>query len=202
MENKKILSKKAFDQQAKTYDYDIKGKHARQLYPVMLQKIILSYGYKVLDVGCGTGELMSQVILEDSSREVVGIDLSEEMIKVAKMKIKDKGKLILGDAENLPFQDNYFDIVYCNDSFHHYPQPMKALSEMNRVLKVGGTLIIGDCYQKGILRYIMNIFMKFGQEGDVKLYSEKEMKNMLSQYFHAIEFDEVNSHAFIIKGIK
>lgn len=202
MKSKKILSKKTFDQQARTYDQDIKGKHARQLYPFMLQNIILTYGEKILDIGCGTGELMLQVILEDSSKKVIGIDLSEEMIHVANEKIKEKGQLILGDAENLPFEDNSFDVVYCNDSFHYYPHPIKALAEMNRVLKIGGTLIIGDCFQKGLLRYIINIFMKLGHEGNVKLYSEKEMRYMSGQYFHAIEFKIVNHHAFIMKGIK
>lgn len=202
MKNKKLLSKLAFDKQAKTYDQSIKGSHARQLYPHMLQNIILCFGTYVLDVGCGTGELMSQVISEDTSRKVVGIDLSSEMLKVAKEKIKDKGKLLLADVECLPFDDQSFDIVYCNDSFHHYPHPQVALSEMSRVLKPQGTIIIGDCYQRGIGRWIMNILMPFSHEGDVKIYSQREMKEMMSVDFLDIEWKLVNSRAFIVKGRK
>jgi len=56
MKNKKELSKNTFDKQAKTYD-DIKGSHARKLYPLIIQV----NDKKILDVGCGTGELMNQL---------------------------------------------------------------------------------------------------------------------------------------------
>ena len=75
-----------------------------------------------------------------------GIDLSSQMIEKAKHQLKNKATLVVGDSENLPFFDQTFDIVYCNDSFHHYPNPQKAIAEIYRVLKIGGTLIIGDTY--------------------------------------------------------
>lgn len=202
MKNKKELSKQAFNQQAATYDQDIKGAHARKLYPHMLQEIIHIYGQDVLDLGCGTAELMSQVISEDSSRHMTGLDLSEEMLKIAKDKLGLKASFVLGDAENLPFADESFDLVYCNDSFHHYPHPQAVLLEMNRVLKPGGTLLIGDCYEKGIARWIMNIFMRFSSEGDVKIYSKNEMYVLMSECFHELRWYKVDGKSFIIKGKK
>lgn len=202
MKNKKELSKQAFNQQAATYDQDIKGAHARKLYPHMLQKIIHIYSQDILDLGCGTAELMSQVICEDSSRHITGLDLSEEMLKIAKNKLGTKATFVLGDAENLPFADESFDLVYCNDSFHHYPHPQIVLSEIYRVLKPGGTFVIGDCYQRGIARWIMNMFMRFSSEGDVKIYSEKEMYVLMSEYFHELRWDKIDGQSFIMTGKK
>jgi len=145
---------------------------------------------------------MLQVLEEGHARKIIGIGLSEEMISVAKNKLGQRADCILADAENLPFEDECFDIVYCNDSFHHYPQPMKALEEMNRVLKTGGTIIIGDCYLKGLKRQIINRLMRFSHEGDIKIYSESEMKEMMSEYFHGFHFQNIHNQAFIMKGKK
>lgn len=202
MEKKKELSKNAFNKQAKTYDFDIKGSHARQLYPFILKKVFNTKGKCILDIGCGTGELMLQIFNEDSSYQLTGLDLSPEMLKVAKNKLGFNANFVLGDAENLPFDDNSFDSIICNDSFHHYPRPQIALIEMNRVLKKNGLLIIGDCYQKGITKMIMNGMMKFSHEGDVKIYSEKEMKDMMKPYFHHIIFEVVNHRSFVVTGEK
>lgn len=202
MKNKKELSKNAFDKQAKTYDDDKKGSHARKLYPLIIHKVIQVNGKKILDVGCGTGELMNQLFLENPSLQLTGLDLSNEMLAVARNKLKENAEFVLGDAENLPFVDESFDIVICNDSFHHYPQPQMALLQIHRVLKNKGKIIIGDYYQKALVRLIMNCFMRFCHEGDIKIYSEKEMKRMMMPYFHNIVFKIVDHCSFIIEGEK
>ena len=124
------------------------------------------------------------------------------MLAVARSKLKEKAEFVLGDAENLPFIDESFDIVICNDSFHHYPHPQMALLQIHRVLKNKGKIIIGDCYQKALVRLIMNCFMRFSHEGDVKIYSEKEMKRMMMPYFHNIVFKTVDHCSFLIEGEK
>ena len=113
-------SKAAFNQQAATYDKDIKGQHARSLYPVLLEKLSHIPFQSALDLGCGTGEMLKLILQKDPHKELCGIDLSEEMLAVAKSKLPEQVKLLLGDSEALPFPDNAFDVVYCNDSFHHY----------------------------------------------------------------------------------
>ena len=140
-------SKAAFNQQAATYDKDIKGQHARSLYPVLLEKLSHIPFQSALDLGCGTGEMLKLILQKDPHKELCGIDLSEEMLAVAKSKLPEQVKLLLGDSEALPFPDNAFDVVYCNDSFHHYPAPKDVLREINRVLKPGGTFLMGDCWQ-------------------------------------------------------
>ena len=144
--DKKRQSQQAFDQQAATYDTDIQGSHARTLYPYMLQEITRAWGDRVLDLGCGTGALTAQVLEQDPRRQVTGLDLSEQMLAQARARLGDRVKLIQGDSECLPFPDGSFDVVYCCDSFHHYPDPAAVLAEVGRVLVPGGVFLLGDIW--------------------------------------------------------
>ena len=195
-------SKAAFNRQAATYDEDMKGQHARSLYPVLLEKLSHIPFQSALDLGCGTGEMLKLILQEDTHKERCGIDLSEKMLAVAKSKLPEQVKLILGDSESLPFSDNAFDVVYCNDSFHHYPAPQNVLREVYRVLKPGGTFLMGDCWQALVGRAIMNFYMRHSKEGDVKIYSEAEMVSMLSERFRDVSWERIGNTACIAMGKK
>lgn len=195
-------SKAAFNRQAATYDEDMKEQHARSLYPVLLEKLSHIPFQSALDLGCGTGEMLKLILLEDTHKELCGIDLSEKMLAVAKSKLPEQVKLILGDSESLPFSDNAFDVVYCNDSFHHYPAPQNVLREVYRVLKPGGTFLMGDCWQPLVGRAIMNFYMRHSKEGDVKIYSEAEMVSMLSERFRDVSWERIGNTACIAMGKK
>ena len=179
-------SKVAFNQQAATYDNDIKGQHARSLYPVILKKLSEIPYHTALDLGCGTGEMMRLILQQNKDKSLYGIDLSEKMLEVAKEKLGNHVNLILSDSEQLPFSDSFFDVVYCNDSFHHYPAPDKVLSEVYRVLKPNGIFVMCDCWQPTIGRAIMNFYMKHSKEGDVKIYSENEIRKLFSVHFSKV----------------
>lgn len=202
MNTMKEYSKAAFNQQAATYDKDIKGQHARSLYPVLLEKLSHIPFQSALDLGCGTGEMLKLILQEDVGKELYGIDLSEKMLHVAKSKLPEQVKLLLGDSEVLPFSDNTFDVVYCNDSFHHYPAPMNVLREVHRVLKPGGTFLMGDCWQLLVGRIIMNFYMRHSKEGDVKIYSAVEIVSMLSKYFRNVSWEQIGNTACIAMGAK
>ena len=202
MANEKQKSKKAFNQQAVTYDQDMRGQHARSLYPILLEKLSdISY-HSALDLGCGTGEMIKMILEQDAQKSLTGIDLSEKMLEIAKGKLNDRAKLLLGDSEHLPFQDGTFDVVYCNDSFHHYPAPENVLAEVKRVLKTGGLFLMGDCWQPFIGRTIMNFYMKRSNEGDVKIYSEQEIRFMFEKYFINVEWEQAVKTACIAWGEK
>mgnify|MGYP002508526803 CR=1 FL=1 len=122
---------------------------------------------------------------------------SEKMLEIAQKKLENRATLILGDSEQLPFSDCFFDVVYCNDSFHHYPAPERVLSEIDRVLKPNGTFILCDCWQPTIGRAIMNFYMKYSKEGDVKIYSESEICKLLSRHFSNVTWERVGNTARI-----
>lgn len=195
-------SKVAFNQQAATYDNDIKGQHARSLYPVILKKLSEIPYHTALDLGCGTGEMMRLILQQNKDKSLYVIDLSEKMLEVAKEKLGNHVNLILSDSEQLPFSDSFFDVVYCNDSFHHYPAPDKVLSEVYRVLKPNGIFVMCDCWQPTIGRAIMNFYMKHSKEGDVKIYSENEIRKLFSVHFSKVLWKRIGNTACMACGIK
>ena len=152
MNDCKTRSGRAFDRQAWTYDTARFGSHARGLYPVLLEQLAQIPHGSVLDVGCGTGELLREVGLRFPETARTGLDLSANMLAVAREKLGGAVELVQGDAERLPFADGRFEVLLCNDSFHHYPNPGAAAAEFARVLQPGGVLLLGDCTAPAGLR--------------------------------------------------
>lgn len=202
MNDIKQKSKAAFNRQAPTYDKDIRGQHARSLYPVLLKKLSSIPYSSALDLGCGTGEMIQLILKQDVNKKLTGIDLSEKMLEIAKEKLGNKATFILGDSEKLPFSENTFDVVFCNDSFHHYPAPEKVLAEIQRVLKQNGTFVMCDCWQPALGRAIMNFYMRYSKEGDVKIYSKQEICTMFDKFFSNVQWHQVNSDSCIVYGKK
>ena len=78
----------------------------------------------------------------------------------------------------------------------------KGFNECWRVLKPGGTFLMGDCWQPLVGRIIMNFYMRHSKEGDVKIYSEAEIVSMLSEYFRNVSWEQIGSTAYIAMGAK
>ncbi|MFW5847193.1 MAG: class I SAM-dependent methyltransferase [Nanoarchaeota archaeon] len=100
---------------------------------------------KVLDVACGTGRVGLEILKYNPDIEYQGLDTSKPMIKKLKSKLKEKRNisLHLGDASNLPFKDEEFDLVYSFHLLWHLERKdqRKIVEEMMRVTKKGGILI-------------------------------------------------------------
>jgi len=192
-------SKKKFNEQAEKFDSGYGGKHSRELYDDILKRLDQFSFNKLLDVGCGTGNLLS-FISSKYDTQIAGIDLSPNMLEIARKKLGEKADLRVEDSENLPFDDSTFDIVTCTDSFHHYPHPENVLAEMRRVLKPGGTVVIADPWAPTPFRQFVNISMRFSKGGEVKLYGETEIRKLLKNAgFKAIELEQIKGkNAFIV----
>ena len=113
MNDCKTRSGRAFDRQAWTYDTARFGSHARGLYPVLLEQLAQIPHGSVLDVGCGTGELLREVGLRFPETARTGLDLSANMLAVAREKLGGAVELVQGDAERLPFADGRFEVLLC-----------------------------------------------------------------------------------------
>ena len=94
-------------------------------------------------------------------------------------KLGEKADLRVGDSENLPFGNESFDVVTCTDSFHHYPHPGNVLLEFKRVLKCEGHIIIADLSVPQPFRQLGNLLIPFTKDGDVRIYSESEIRKLL-----------------------
>lgn len=96
---------------------------------------LLDKGDKLLDIGCGDGTL--GYFAKNKYKEVYGIDISENALKIAERRGLIAKKVNLND-EKLPFLDNYFDAVTCLDVIEHVFDPRYLIKEIHRVLRVGG----------------------------------------------------------------
>jgi len=151
MDNEKIKEAitKSWDRTSGMYDsspgHKIGTKAEEIAWMNELQNGIPKPPLKILDVGCGTGAM--GLLYAKMGYEVYGIDLSEAMMNQARMKaVQDNLSIDLqkGDAENLPFPDDSFDLIVNRHLLWTLPSPDVALHEWNRVLKRGGTLLIID----------------------------------------------------------
>lgn len=100
----------------------------------------------VLDIGCGaSGKSLYYASL--GAKKVTGIEVvpyykEEAEALASELGLADKFEFVVGDAAKMPFSDNQFDTVIMNDAMEHVDDPMGVLSEINRVLKVGGRLYV------------------------------------------------------------
>lgn len=107
----------------------------RQFIEPLLNAAGVSKGKKVLDVACGTGIVSDEIMTRQASP--VGIDFAPEMVKKAQQAYSHI-EFLLGDAQQLPFDDASFDCVVMNFGMLHLPQPMLAMKEAYRVLRPKG----------------------------------------------------------------
>ncbi len=102
-------------------------------------------GDVLVDLGCGTGELI--MALHHKARQVIGIDSSPQMLEQAAGKLRSNGhnvELRLGELEHLPMGDNAANIAVVNMVLHHLSVPASGIREAFRVLKPGGVFVIVD----------------------------------------------------------
>lgn len=131
-----IETNNPFDQLAAEYDAYRSG-YSRSLYEV-LSEYGFKPGWSVLDVACGTG--LASEPLAKRGLQVTAVDISEPMLDQARIRLKE-AKLVVGDAEKLPFRDGAFNSVICAQAIHWMDHPV-ALAEMTRVTNPGGCVAI------------------------------------------------------------
>ena len=199
MKNYKEDAIKTFDKMASTYENHYYGRQSRIMYNKLALKIENIKHEYILDIGCGKGFFLE--IYKDNKSKLYGADISPEMIKYAQARLGNYAEFKVADSEKLPWNDNSFDIISCILSFHHYPDPMKSLDEMKRVLKNNGHLTIAEVWVAAPFRYLSNLIAKskFNRTGDVKVYSINEWQNMLQNAgFVNISIEKTKSIFLII----
>ncbi|MBW2966379.1 class I SAM-dependent methyltransferase [Candidatus Woesearchaeota archaeon] len=141
-------------------------------------------GKKVLDVGCGNGYITKKMV--DQGNEVIGMDISANAIKEAR-RINPDIKFICCSAEQrYPFKNEKFDIVFAGEVIEHIYDTSFMFSEINRVLKNKGLLILTVPYH-GILKNLYIALLNFENHYDpegahIRFYTVKSLKKTLSKY--------------------
>lgn len=123
---------------------DKKNKYSAQLYDYVANNADIK-GKDILEVGCGRGGGLSYINRYLSPRSVTGLDLNSRAIKFCRKNYsKEKNTFMQGNAQQLEFKDNSFDVVINVESSHRYNQIDKFLEEVYRVLRPGGYLLLAD----------------------------------------------------------
>jgi demethylmenaquinone methyltransferase/2-methoxy-6-polyprenyl-1,4-benzoquinol methylase len=135
----------------------------------------------VLDIATGTGDL-AILMTQTSAKKIIGLDISAGMLEVGIKKIADKKlsntiEMVLGDSENMPFDDNYFDAITVAFGVRNFETLEKGLAEILRVLKPNGVFVILETsvpdktpYKQGYNFYSKNILPIIG-----KLFSKDDV---------------------------
>lgn len=162
------------DHLAKSYDLsriDINKYFQQQTsieYRHVLSQMGKLKGKKILDLGCGFGEISIYLALKKA--QVTSVDISQNMLNVVdklakKYRVKTRIKTVKSPAEKLPFPDNYFDLVYGGNVLHHVDIPQASL-EIHRVLKKNGKALFIEPLGYNPL---INIYRKLSKDVHTKM---------------------------------
>ena len=143
-----------FGKRASVYDDSYEGRFSQKFYTLLLNNVYLKPGTKVLDVGCGTGELLIRL----SHKEIIngcGIDVEENMVDIARKKCPDM-EIQISKSDCIPFSNGSFDVLTACMAYHHFENRNGFAREAARVLKKGGRLYIADPNFSTIFRKLFN----------------------------------------------
>ncbi len=174
----------------------MKGEY-RRFIKVVLNELGTKDNSKILEIGPGPGWIGIMMAQMNPTFKIIGLELSEDMIRVAKKNVIDEGvesqvSFIHGNAEDMnQFSNNSFDVVISNGSLHHWVNPKNVFNEIIRVVKDKGIFCVSDgrrdinYFAKIIfhsIKLFMPQFMRLGWKTSIMAgYIPEELKSILDQ---------------------
>jgi demethylmenaquinone methyltransferase/2-methoxy-6-polyprenyl-1,4-benzoquinol methylase len=174
---KKEQVTKMFDTISKNYDglnrvisFGIDIKWRKKVVEILKKE----HPDSILDIATGTGDL-AIALVNTGAKKIIGLDISPGMLSVGKDKVKDKNlnntiEMVVGDSENLVFDDNSFDAVTVSFGVRNFETLETGMAEILRVLKPNGSLVILETsvptktpYKQGYKFYTKNILPLIGK---------------------------------------
>lgn len=172
-----------WSKRAKTFDKKIFG-FFRHIQGKLLDYVEMRPGMTFMDIGCGTGWAVMEAAkrLKGEGR-FIGVDISEGMIERAKKSAFGITgvNFLQASSENLPFVAKDINLIISTMSFHHYLNPVKALTEMLRVLKPGGKVYILDLTADDFFTRSIDRMSRAVEKEHVRFYSSAEYHEMFEQ---------------------
>ena len=167
----------------------------KEILDIILDNAGVNEKINVLDVACGTGVLFPYY-LERNVKSITAIDLSPEMVKIAKSKFP-QANVICGDAENI-ILDKQFDAIMIYNAFPHFPEPKKVIENLSKALKTGGRFTIAHGLSK---KELDEIHQKSAGAVSNVLPECDDLAKMLSPYFN-VDIMKSDDKMYQISGTK
>jgi ubiquinone/menaquinone biosynthesis C-methylase UbiE len=154
------------DKMVKKYDPDAFHHHSSPIIRfIEIKRVkaileLMDEHYKkgrVLDVGCGAGNILEKV----PAANLFGIDISALVLFKAKERLRENAFLLQSDAQSLPYKGQTFTQVICSEVLEHLLDPLVALNEMVRVLRVEGVAVV-SVPNESMINQIKNILIRLG----------------------------------------
>lgn len=157
-------------------------------------------GMTMLDVGCGGGATLKRLLAKSSDAKVYGIDISDESVAKARQVNRETlGKQVFvekGSADELPFEDQFFDVVTAVETVYFWPNLPKCLQEVKRVMKPGAQFAI-------IIEVVDGDSVWTNVVDGMTVYSPEQLKEMLEQAgFGDVEVSKKKPSYATIKGVR
>ena len=168
-----------YDELASEYDRRWRNYTERSLAET-LRRIPPTPGASILDIGCGTGNLLRR-LASRSPALLAGADISVGMLAVARRSLSERTLVTGGDALALPFRRTTFDVVVSSSSFHFWPDPVAALVEIRRVLRSGGTLVITDWCDDYLACRVCDVYLRLRNRAHRPAFSADEIRALIER---------------------
>lgn len=176
----KTAIRNEYDRTAHEYDEEW-SYYIKATTEETLNRLSLPADASVLDVGCGTGALLSRLSNLDAGTFRAGVDLSTEMLYEAQQKIDKSIRLATADAASLPFQSNCFDVITSCNSFHFFLDPTEFLAEAHRILRPDGKLVITDWCDDFLACWLCDYYLRVTNEAHSQIFNQEEIRQFLTE---------------------
>lgn len=154
------------------------GKHFIKMHKRVAEVILERKVMSVLDIACGPGDFLAYLKERNPNIQITGTDIAPGMIEYTQKRLGEKAKIVEAGAHNQPFKNENFDSVTVMMAFHHFPDQIKSLKEIQRILKKDGRCFIADVvagsdFQKKIWNFLEKMT---GVRGHTAHYTESDFK--------------------------
>jgi ubiquinone/menaquinone biosynthesis C-methylase UbiE len=153
-----------------------------------LAELDLAPGEVLLDIGCGTGVLLERVAQRQPRARLYGSDLSGAMLAMARSRLASPIQLLQANAEALPMASASIDVLVSTSAFHFIRHPARAMSEIRRVLRPGGRLIITDWCRDFLTGRLLDWYLKAYDNAHYHTYGSTEFARLLDDN----DFDSIS----------
>jgi ubiquinone/menaquinone biosynthesis C-methylase UbiE len=182
VDSNKTLNDIKWSRRSETYDNSLYN-YFRYLQKRILSKTDLRENDDFLDLGCGTGWAVRYAhLLLKGKGTFTGIDISSGMIQKATENSLGLQNIhfIKASVDEIPLCSASIDTIICTNSFHHYLEPLKVLSEVFRLLKPNGKMFLLDLTADNFMTKCFNAFLKRIEPEHIDFYSTKKIQQMFT----------------------